>query len=279
MVSNPAPSPGSISPTVSAMLGELPNYIAWALTDNQNSLPRNPHLTTQLQAKIAMLGSPTLANDITSGRRWSEGSVTSMNGRTVPIAALFPLESMRADASQDVRAIERALPVLEGFMAAPIAASAIRIWYGFIIGNRGGGGTIHTEDRATYEARTGPDRLPHEAILDHELSHTYIGHEGLNQFLELYVYNVVQTGSPDVRAWVFDREYQAWRASNEGIHALLDVYQLIGRERMAGAYGAVTPLRPPYGQPLSAECRQVFVEHAPPEVRAQVAEKMARVTY
>jgi len=154
----------------------------------------------------------------------------------------------------------------------------MRIWYGLIMGNLGGGGTIQTEDRGTYEARTDDDRLPFDAILGHELSHTYIGHESLTQFLELYLYNLLSTGSPSVPSWVFVRGYQPWNDTNTGVHALLDVYQLLGRDAMAAAYGEIYPLRPPYGVPLSAEARQAFIDQAPAAVKQQVAGKMAMVT-
>ena len=92
-----------------------------------------------------------------------------------------------------------------------------------------------------------------------------------------YGYNVLRTGSTDVGAWTFTRDYVSGREANEGVHALLDVYRLIGRDAMASAYRAVLPLRPPYGQPLSAAARQAFVDAAPAAVKAQVAAKLAKV--
>lgn len=162
-------------------------------------------------------------------------------------------------------------------MAAPFPASVIRLWYGFIVGNRGGSGSLHMEDRESYEARMTAFMVPYEVTLVHELSHTYISHESLDQFLELYVYNMIHTNSQNVQEWVFKRDYVASRASNEGIHALLDVYQLIGPEAMANAYRAVYPLRPPYG-PLSNECKQVFIDQAPSALKGRVSDKMAKVT-
>jgi hypothetical protein len=204
--------------------------------------------------------------------------VTSVNGRRIPIVALFPLESMRTDAAQAVDSIAEALPILEDFMKTPHPVNVIHIWYGFVVGSFGGG-DISTEDRATYEARiSGQGAMPFEAILDHELSHTYIKHESMDQFLELYAYNLVHTSSPDLQSWVFTRGYVAWRRSNEGIYALLDVYQLIGRNAMSNAYNVVYALRPPYGQPLSSECKQAFIDEAPEASKTQVADKMAKVT-
>jgi len=135
------------------------------------------------------------------------------------------------------------------------------------------------EDAATYGMRTGPERLPYEAILYHELSHSYISNESLRQFLELYIYNQLRTGASNVESWVFTRNYVPWLASNQDSAALLDVYQLIGHDAMARAYRAVYPLRPPHGQPLSAECRQAFVDQAPESARTQVAALVARVTF
>ena len=67
--------------------------------------------------------------------------------------------------------------------------------------------------------------------------------------------------------------------ANQDASALLDVYQWIGRDGMARAYKAAVPLRPPYGSPLSAACRQVFVDQAPEALKVQVADKIARITF
>jgi hypothetical protein len=135
------------------------------------------------------------------------------------------------------------------------------------------------EDQLTYEARTPATRLPFEAIIAHELSHTYISHEGLNQFIELYIYNQLQGGSTDLQTWVFTRNYRPGAPSSESVHALLDVYQLIGATAMVDAYRRVYALRPPYGQPVSQTVKDVFVTAAPAAVQSQVAERMSRVVY
>jgi hypothetical protein len=168
---------------------------------------------------------------------------------------------MRADAAHSVRYAESAVPVLEAFLDTAFPTPAVRIWYGFRIGNSGGGGTINAEDRATYEARTPATRLPHDAMIVHELGHSFVGSESLTQFLELYGYNLLRTGSPELRDWTFT----------------LDVYALLGRDAMASAYRAVLPLRPPYGQPLSAAAQQAFVDAAPAAAKARVAAKVAKV--
>jgi hypothetical protein len=261
------------------MLQGLGSYISQALAENQENLLRNPQISAQLQAKISMLQRPTLHNEIIDRRFWVESNVASISGRTMQIVAVFPLESMRADATQAVQRLERSLPILENFMQTVFPAGSVRVWYGFIIGNKGGGGAIFTEDKETYESRWRPPMVPFDPILGHELSHSYIGHEGLTQFLELYVYNMVQTSSPDVQSWVFTRDYVPLRPANEGVAALLDVYGLLGHDRMSNAYKAAYSLRPPFGQPLPDPVKQVFIDHASADARSEVAEIMARVVY
>ena len=275
----PAPSPAPVphSAALDAMLDSLPTYINWALAHNQGLLPANPGLATEIEAKIALLESPNLVSEINDGQRWAEGSVASTAGRSVPIVSIFPADNMRGSATQSVNSLEQALPVLEAFMATPLPASVIRVWYGFVMGNSSGGGSLNMEDQETYETRTEEDRLPYEALLDHELAHTYIGHESLTQFLELYVYNRLHTNSENVQAWIHVRNYVPWLDSNRNIHALLDVYQLIGPDAMTNAYRAIYPLHPLYGFPLSAECKQAFIDQASTALKPQVADKMAMV--
>lgn len=261
------------------MIRDLPSYIANALVHEQEGLPRNPGITAFIQAKITLLRNPALANEIVNGQFWYETSVASMDGRSIPVVVLYPQAAMRDDAAQAVNDVSRGLPVLEGFMAAPFPHGFIRIWYGFITGNSGGGGTLNMEDLVSYESRTGPERLPYEAIFHHELSHNYISNESLTQFLEMYIYNTLGTSSTNLQSWVFTRSYVPELPSNKDSAALLDVYRLIGHDAMARAYRTVHPLRPPYGQPLSAECQQAFIDQAPEPARAAVAALVARVTF
>jgi hypothetical protein len=191
----PPTIPADLSPALTAMLQGLSAYITQALQANQDLLPRNPQSVSQLQAKIAMVQNPSLTAEIINGRRWAEGQATSMNGRMIPIVAVFPLDNMRAEAGDAVRTLEPVFPLLEGFFDTPFPTPVIRVWYGFVIGNTGGGGVIYSEDRTTYEGRTPPTRLPYEAILGHELGHSYTSNESLTQFLELYTYNVIRTGA------------------------------------------------------------------------------------
>jgi hypothetical protein len=271
--------PTDLAPALTAMLEGLSAYISQALQTNQDLLPRNPQSTSQLQAKIAMLQNPSLAADILNGRRWAEGQATSMNGRVIPVVTVFPVENMRNEATDAVRTLEPVVPLLEGFFDIPFPTPVIRVWYGFVIGNTGGGGVIYSEDRTTYEGRTGPNRLPYDAILCHELGHSYIGNESLTQFLELYAYNVIRTGSTDTQAWIFTRGWAPNLPTNQDLAAVLDIYRLIGHDAMRRAYRAIYPLRPPYGQPLSQAVIQAFVGQVPAALQAQVAEKLAKITF
>lgn len=135
------------------------------------------------------------------------------------------------------------------------------------------------QGRTIYEARTGPNRLPFDAILSHELGHSYIGNESLTQFLELYTYNVIRTGSRVPSEWTFVRGWVPGLATNQDVAAVLDVYQLIGYEATARAYRAIQPLNRPYGSPLSSTVIQTFVDQVPPEHRSQVTDKLSRVTF
>jgi hypothetical protein len=261
------------------MLEGLPSYLTQALKANQDLLPRNPQSTSFIQAKIAMLQDPALANTIVENRRWVEGQVQSSNGRVVPMLCVFPAEAMRAEATTAVRTLEGVLPVLEAFFDTPFATSTVRVWYGFVIGNSGGGGVIYTEDRSTYETRTGPTRLPYDAILGHELGHSYIGNESLNQFLEMYAYNVIRTGSADPAQWTFTRSWVAGLSTNQDSAAVMDIYQLVGHDVLRQSYRAIRPLYPAYGQPLSQLVIQTFLGPVPDALDAQVSAKLARVMF
>jgi hypothetical protein len=259
-------------------LSLLNDYLFNALQNEVLSLPLNPHITPFMQAKIDLMRTPGLGSDILEQGRYAHRSIVTRAGASVPLVAVFPVEGMRAEAVQYMDLIESGVPVLEEFfdMSFP-AQSSVRMWYGFKTGMSGGGGTISVEDRTTYDARTQGRFLPYEPGIIHELGHSYVGSESLTQFLEVYGDNVLRTGSRDLAKWTFTRSWVPGRADNEGVHALLDVYQMIGPDAMAAAFRAVVPLRPPYGQPLTAAMQQVFVDAAPAAVKPQVAAKMARV--
>lgn len=267
----------AVSESARPMLLLLESQLVAAAAKLAELLPLNPQSAPQAEAKLAVLRTPGIGGDILEGRRYAEGSVTSRSGSVLPVTAVFPLEGMRVEAGASVRLIESAVPVLEEYLATPFPAPHLRLWHGFVIGSSGGGGTLHMEDRATYESRTTGARLPYDAIVVHEISHSYFGSESLTQFLELYAYNVLRTGAADPAAWGYTRDYVPGREANEGVHALLDVHRLIGPEAMARALRDIVPLRPPYGQPLSAQARQVFVDAAPEAAKAAVAAKVAKV--
>jgi hypothetical protein len=268
-----------VSEAVGAMFAQLGATIASALLENQAALPRNPGLTAQIQAKIALLQRPSLATEIIDGRFYEETSAPSSNQRTLPIVSVFPLVALRNEARSATEHVARTFPQLEQFLAAPFPTGAISIRQGFVIGSSGGGGRLNMEDQTTYEARTPADRLPYHAIISHEVAHSYFGNESLTQFLELYAYNMIATGSPEIGDWIFTRTWVAQQPGNTGVHALLDIYQLIGPAAMANAYRAVRPLSPRYGVPLTAEMRQAFIDAAPASARQLVAAKIATITF
>ena len=271
----PPPVPSGLSVQLSSMLGQMStNFAAWR-AQLQADLPRNLQNAAYFQAKIDMLGDPTLPAAVITNQRWAEGQTSS----GALVSCVFALESMRGEAGQAVQVVAGGLPILEGFMGLPFPATGLRLWYGFVMGNSGGGGAIYSEDRTTYETRTGPSRLPFNAILGHESGHSYISHESLNQFLELYVYNVMQTGSASLESWTFTRGWTPGAAGNIGVAAVLDVYQLVGLETMKRGYRAMYPLRPPYGQGIPQNAINAFVSEVPELLKAQVADKLSRVGF
>jgi hypothetical protein len=261
------------------MLEALPSLIQSELAQQRENLPRNPQAATQINAKIALLQKPTLVHEIYSGRLFLEEVVASTDGRTLPVVAVFPVEQMRGEALDAIREIQRALPVLETFVQTPFPTARINMWYGFRVGLAGGGGTLYMEDRTTYETRTSASRQPYDAGLCHELSHSYIGNESLTQFLELYVYNTVRGAGPQIATWGFQRDWVPMAESNKDLGAVMDVYQMIGRDAMSSAYAAAVPLRPPYNAALTPAVIQAFVDRAPEPAKAPVAQKLAAVTF
>jgi hypothetical protein len=269
----------TLSPTVAAMFARLGDVIASTLQHTRDLIPLNPGLVAELEAKIALLEQPTLATEIIEGAFFEEVGARSADERILPIVSVFTLAPLRAEADAAVRFLAASLAIQEDFIGVPFPGDAVRVWQGFTLGNRGGGGTIEMEDRATYERRTPSTRLPWDAILAHELAHSYVGSESLTQFLELYTYNRIVTGSADVDRWVHTRGYVPRQATNANVHALLDIYLLIGEAPMGQAYAAVRAFHPRYGEPLSAEAQQVFIDAAPPAVRSQVAARIAAVRF
>ncbi len=269
------PLPGNLSAVMTSMLHGLIAQINSAISTNQQLIPNNPSLYAQLSAKIAMLQSPSLAADIINGSRWVDG--TSSGVRPTPVGLVFPLESMRADGADAVTVLASGMPILETFFDEPYPAASLRVWYGFVLGNSAGGGVINSEERSSYLARTSAGAPPFDAILCHEMSHSYMGNEALNQFLELYVFNARLGSSADPATWTFTRSWTPGLASNRGIAAVLDVYQLIGHDAMRAAYHAVRPLSPAYGSPLSVAVIDAFVSQVPAPLQDQVRQKLGTI--
>jgi hypothetical protein len=269
--------PSGVSALVASMFQQLPAYIQSTLAENQANLPRNPQAAAAINAKIALLQRPGLAADISAGRLFVESSVTSTDGRRISMAAMFPEERYRTEAVAALDVTARSLPHLERFMDTPFPATTLRLWYGFTVGNSGGNAVLDMEDRTSYESRTPASRQPYDAILAHEIAHTYIGNEAMTQFLELYAYNRALGAGPDLATWTFTRGYTGPGDANESSALLLDVYGLIGHDAMSRAYKAAVPLRPPYGQPIPEPVIDAFVDEAPPPMKEQVRAKLARV--
>lgn len=263
------------SALVDAMLRNMDEHVTTMLRHNRDLIPLNPTLEHLIRSKIAVLERPELSSEIVSGL-YAQGTARS-DGREVPIVAAFLADTMRPRVATAFEELARALPVLESFMDERLLAQHLRMWYGFALGSRGGGGTLYVEDQGTYEVRRSGEGPPYLAVLVHELAHSFMGHESLTQFLELYLYNVTRTGSTDAGAWSHTREYVADREENSGIHAILDIYRLIGHDAMRDAYRALGALNPSFGEPLSEAARAAIIERAPEDKRAQVTAKVARI--
>jgi hypothetical protein len=271
---------GSEAQTViNSIAGSLKNYIANSLVSLQQSAPKNPGLTTQFNTKIAMLQNPNLYDDIVKGGYFLVDSVPSTGGGKITIAAVFPAAEMRSEAWYTLQVAKMSLPVLEDFMSKAYSVTQITIYYGFVIGNTGGTGALSLEDKTTYQARWRTGMQPYDPVICHELSHAYIGHEGLNQFLEIYIYNMIAVHSSSLESWIYLRDYRTWSGEKTGYAAMLDVYKLIGLPAMQQAYRNIYQLKPPYGQPLADPCKQAFVDQSPEPLKAQVQSIVAKITY
>jgi hypothetical protein len=264
---------------VNVAISQLKNVIANFLKNQKADAPSNSAWATQINAKIAMLENPELYNNIVNSKFFVVDFATSTGGKRIPIVATFPLPELRDEAWYAVELTKLSLSVLEDFYASPYIQARIDVWYGFAIGSSGGGGVLNMEDKTTYQARWRTGMQFYDSVICHELGHSYMAHESLNQFTEIYVYNMIATNSNDFKNWIYFRDYKTWQGTKTGYAALLDVYQLLGLPTMEKIYRKIKPLNPPYGKPIPAECRQVFVDEAPAELKAQVSGLMAGVTY
>ena len=265
--------PVQVSAEAAGMLGTLGWYLPLARSSLAANLPRNPGIAQHIEAKIALLNVPGLGSDIVSEARYVESQVQTAT-RTMPVIAMFPVETMRADAQQSVAVMQATVPILEQFLVA-FPAERVRLWHGFVIGNSGGGGGLNMEDRASWAARG--VALPYDAVIAHELSHSYVANEALTQFLELYAHNVRITGSTDIASWTAKRGYTGPQSTNTGLRALLDIYGMVGPAVMSQAYKAILPLHPGYGVELSPAVQQAFTDAVPADQRTAVAAKLAMV--
>jgi hypothetical protein len=280
----PAPVPSTLPIPPGAgleaaeMFRRLEEFIAQSVAFNQELLPLNPRWASFLDRKIALLKRPGLALDMSANSQFVQTDMRSISGATVRAALLFPAEEMRSDGHAVLSRLDRVMPLLEGFIARAYPHDYLRVWYGFTLGSRGGGGTIEIEDRAGYIQRV-PNELPHDAIVGHELTHSFLSSEALTQFVELYLYNVLETGSPAVKDWTFTRGYVPFAAGNMNSAALLDVYQLIGESAMSAAYHEAQPLGARYGEPLPAAVQAAFIKRAPANSQEQVRDLLTRVVF
>lgn len=259
------------------MINGLNDVITSMIEYNQNLLERNPHLATAIEAKIKMLQSPGLSNEIIDGGFYASDVLISVDNRQIPINTVFPIENLRNGAKTALESVKSAFPILENFMQTPYPNEYYySLWYGFNIGDFGGSGGMFVEEWESVLERD-PNALWYDMVYFHELSHSFIGNETLNQFLGWYLYNMVHTNSKDISSWSIDPPYSSMNINNNGYNALLDIYQLIGHDNMSYAYKIIYPLHPPYGSPLPNECSQVFIDLAPAAVKDQVTAKVARI--
>jgi hypothetical protein len=186
-----------------------------------------------------------------------------------PIAAVFPLESMRVPCAGAISALEGYLPLLTDFFAQPFPTGRLEIWYGFKVGATGGGGSIYILDEETSAlVNTNASSTSYSATLAHEASHSYISNEALNQYVEVYLDNVVRGRGTDVLNWDVTRGWTPTTPSTFGVSAVLDIHLVVGFDVMRRAYRAIRPLQPAYGSPLSPAVIAAFVAEVPPEHRA-----------
>lgn len=267
------PLPSGISLSVRGMLQSVATYIVSAYAEMQANRPNNPHLETQYRTKLTMLAEATLIAQIFNGRQWVEGTASTGHG-AVPVAAVFPSLAMQAECVATVRLAESYLPVLVEFFHEPFPTGELEIWYGFKIGASGGGGALYLEDRTTYEGRWSAPMGRFDPMVAHEIAHTYMGNEALTQFLEIYTYNVARGAGVNVAAWTETRGWTPVTPSTYGATHPLDIYHRVGFDVMRRAYRAIRPLRPAYGQPLSAAVIAAFLSEVPAEHREFVEAKL-----
>jgi hypothetical protein len=279
----PVPAPQTPSAQEQAALNgitaQLKNSFANFLSCLKESRPKNPGMESLYDAKIAVLEDPELYNKIINNKWWLVDTAPSVGSRPIAFVAVYPNPSMRADAWYALQVAKLSLPLIEEFMGQPFTSTVITIHYGFMMGSSGGGGGLILEDKPTYVGRWKPPMFYYDPVICHELSHAFIGHEGLNQFLEIFLYNRLLGRTSAFGDWLYMRDYKTITGKKTGYAAVLDIYQLIGLEAMQKAYREVYKLKPPYGQVLPENCKQIFVNQAPEQLKSQVQAMVANITY
>jgi hypothetical protein len=264
---------------VNLVIAQLKNSFTSFLACLYESVPKNPGSEALFAAKIKVLEDPELYNKIVNGNLFLVDTAPSTSGKSIAFVAVYPTAAMRAEAWYALQVAKLSLPLLEEFMGTPLPSTVITVHYGFMMGSSGGGGGLILEDRTTYMGRWKSPMMPYDPVICHELSHAYIGHEGLNQFLEIFVYNRLLGRTSAFGDWAFVRDYTTWKGTKTGFAAMLDIYQLIGLGATKSAYRTVYQLKPPYGQVLPENCKQAFVDQAPEALKAQVRAIVTNITY
>lgn len=265
----------------------LPVQISIALDENITQFENNPSAAHAplLLIKINLLQNPNLATEIVNNRYYISFKLNSIDNRRIPFTTFFISEEMRGGANFMMDTYKIAFPILENFMQTPISCANIDIRYGFTLTNSNNGCFLNLDDKETLEAMANLyfdspyTQTLFERVFLHELTHKYIGNEQLNKFLEQYIFNVINTNSTDTQLWIYPYgPYIPLNASNEGLYALYDIYQLIGVQGMSNAYRRLGELYPPYNAPLSADCKQAFIDQAPSNLKEQVAALTNKIT-
>ena len=230
---------------------KIAQQISW-MQDSENvykTRVNDPETLSQIEGKLILLQKENLAHNIIEDKLFVVNYALYGDKKTV-IVATFPSAEMRENVLYTTEKIKVGLPKLENFVGH-FPYDKLQVWYGFVIGNRGGGGKVLIEDRENYEFRRYKDPKltplisPFEAVPYHEIAHTYFHKEGIVQFLDMYMYNVVETNSVLPRDWNYLRGGLYKDESGEvvvkpdtkisGYLALMEIYQLISHDNTSNA--------------------------------------------
>lgn len=241
----------------------------------------DPETLSQIEDKLMLLQRENLVRSIIEDKLFVVDYAFYEDKKTA-IAVTFPSAEMRENVLYTTEKIKVGLPKLEAFVG-PFPYDKLQVWYGFIIGNRGGDGKVLTEDRENYEFRRYKDPKltplisPFEAGPYHEIAHSYFGKEAIVQFLDMYTYNVVETNSVLPRDWTYLRWGLYKNESGKvavkpdiqilGYLALMEIYQQIGHDNTSSA------LKTYYaGAHNEATFINAFTNHSPKNLKFYVSE-------